>query len=121
VNLNTLIMTMKYFEVVKYWVSNEFGLGFDKVVISQRAWNRFKPEQRKMMQELFFELEAKKWYPVIKQRLAADFKKWEEINGKGTVVALDLAQQRRMTHPVAERLANEILGPGTFKQIQDVA
>jgi hypothetical protein len=58
---------------------------------------------------------------VIKQRLAADFKKWEEINGKGTVVALDLAQQRRMTHPVAERLANEILGPGTFKQIQDVA
>jgi len=26
-----------------------------------------------------------------------------------------------MTAPTAERLANEILGPGTFKQIQDTA
>ena len=36
------------------------------------------------------------------------------------VVTLDAAELRRMTNPVAERLANEILGPGTFKQIQDV-
>lgn len=121
VNLNTLIMTMKYFEVVKYWIRNEFGLGFDKVVISQRAWNRFKPEHRKMMQELFFELEAKKWYPVLTQRLDADFKKWAEIHGADSVVTLDAAELRRMTHPVSERLANEILGPGTFRQIQDVA
>ena len=121
VNLNTLIMTMKYHEVVKYWIRNEFGLGFDKVVISQRAWNRFKPEQRKMMQELFFELEAKKWYPVLTERLEADFAKWAEIHGKDSVVTLDAAELRRMTSPVAERLANEILGPGTFKQIQDVA
>jgi len=120
-NLNTLMMTMKYYEVVKFWIRNEFGLGFDKVVIAQRTWNRFKPEQRKMMQELFLELEAKKWYPVLTERLDADFKKWAEINGADSVVALDKAEQRRMTHPVAERLANEILGPGTFKQIQDVA
>jgi TRAP-type transport system periplasmic protein len=121
VNLNTLMMTMKYFEVVKYWIKNEFGLGFDKVVISQRAWNRFKPEQRKMMEDLFFELEAKKWYPVLTQRLDADLKKWAEIHGADSVVMLDAAELRRLTHPTAERLANEILGPGTFKQIQDVA
>jgi TRAP-type C4-dicarboxylate transport system substrate-binding protein len=121
VNLNTLMMTMKYFEVVKYWVRNEFGLGFDKVVIAQRTWNRFKPEQRKMMQDLFFELEAKKWYPVLTERLEGDFKKWAEIHGKDSVVTLDAGELRKMTHPVAERLANEILGPGTFKQIQDVA
>jgi TRAP-type transport system periplasmic protein len=121
VNLNTLIITMKYFEVVKYWIKNEFGLGFDKVVISQRAWNRFKPDQRNMMQELFFELETKKWYPVLTQRLDADYKKWAEIHGADSVVMLDAAELRRMTHPVSERLANEILGPGTFRQIQDVA
>jgi len=121
VNLNTLMMTMKYFEVVKYWIKNEFGLGFDKVVISQRAWNRFKPEQRKMMEDLFFELEAKKWYPVLTQRLDVDLKKWAEIHGPDSVVMLDAAELRRLTHPTAERLANEILGPGTFKQIQDVA
>ena len=121
VNLNTLMMTMKYFEVVKYWVRNEFGLGFDKVVIAQRTWNRFKPEQRKMMQDLFFELEAKKWYPVLTERLEADFKKWAEIHGKESVVTLDAKELRKMTDPVAERMANEILGPGTFKQIQDVA
>jgi TRAP-type C4-dicarboxylate transport system substrate-binding protein len=121
VTLNTLIITMKYFEVVKHWIRNDFGLGFDKVVIAQRTWNRFKPEQRKMMQELFFEMEEKKWYPVLKQRLDADYKKWEEIAGAGTVVALPEAELRKMTAPTAERLANEILGPGTFKQIQDTA
>lgn len=121
INLNTLIMTMKYYEVVKYWMKNEFGLGFDKVVISQRAWNRFRPEQRKMMQDLFVELEAKKWYPVLQQRLDADFGKWAQINGADSVFQLDEQALRRLTNPVAERLANEILGPGTFRQIQDTA
>jgi TRAP-type transport system periplasmic protein len=121
VNLNTLVMTMKYHEVVKYWVRNEFGLGFDKVVIAQRTWNRFKPEQRKMMQELFFELEAKKWYPVLTERLDGDFRKWAEIHGKDSVVTLDAGELRKMTNPVVERLANEIFGNGTFKQIQDVS
>lgn len=121
VTLNTLIVTMKYYEVVKHWIRNDFGLGFDKVVISQRTWNRLKPEHRKMMQALFFELEEKKWYPVLKQRLEADYRKWEEIAGAGTVVTLPEAELRRMTAPTAERLANEILGPGTFKQIQDTA
>jgi len=121
VTLNTLIITMKYFEVVKHWIRNDFGLGFDKVVISQRTWNRFKPEQRKLLQALFFEMEEKKWYPVLKQRLDADYRKWEEIAGAGTVVTLPEAELRRMTAPTAERLANEILGPGTFKQIQDTA
>ena len=121
VNLNTLVITMKYFEVVKFWVKNDFGLGFDKVVIAQRTWNRFKPDQQKMMQELFLELETKKWYPVLKERLEGDHKKWAEINGADSVVQLDEAELRRLTQPTAERLANEILGPGTFKQIQDTA
>ncbi len=121
VTLNTLIITMKYFEVVKYWIRNDFGLGFDKVVISQRTWNRFKPEQRKMMQDLFFEMEATKWYPVLKQRLDTDYKKWAELMGADTVVTLPEAELRRLTAPTAERLANEILGAGTYKQIQDTA
>jgi TRAP-type C4-dicarboxylate transport system substrate-binding protein len=121
VTLNTLIITMRYFEVVKHWVRNDFGLGFDKVVISQRTWNRFKPEHRRMMQDLFFEYESTKWYPVIKQRLEGDYKKWAEIMGADTVVTLPEAELRRLTQPTAERLANEILGPGTFKQIQEVA
>jgi len=121
VTLNTLIITMKYYEVVKHWVRNDFGLGFDKVVISQRTWNRVKPEHRKMMQELFFEYEEKKWYPVLKQRLDADYKKWAELMGADTVVMLPEAELRKLTQPTAERLANEILGPGTYKQIQDTA
>lgn len=119
VNLNTLMITMKYFEVVKHWYRNEQGLGFDKVVIAQRTWNRFKPEHRRMMQELFLELETKKWYPVLGERSAADFKRWEEVNGPGSVLTLDEAEQRRLTAPVAERLANEIFGAGSWKTIQD--
>ncbi|TAK81223.1 MAG: TRAP transporter substrate-binding protein [Betaproteobacteria bacterium] len=121
VTLNTLIITMKYYEVVKHWIRNDFGLGFDKVVIAQRTWNRIKPEHRKMMQDLFFEMEQKKWYPVLKQRLDADYKKWEELMGAGTVITLPEAELRKLTTPTAERLANQILGPGTYKQIQDTA
>lgn len=119
VNLNTLMITMKYFEVVKYWYRNDFGLGFDKVVIAQRTWNRFKPEHRKMMQDLFDELEARKWYPVLGERSAADFKRWEEVNGAGSVVMLDQAEQRKLTEPAAERLVNDIFGSGSWKTIQD--
>ena len=39
--------------------------------------------------------------------------------GPGTVVALNEQELRKLTAPTAERLANEILGPGTFKTIQD--
>ncbi len=66
-------------------------------------------------------MEEKKWYLVLKQRLDADYKKWEELMGAGTVVTLPEAELRKLTAPTAERLANQILGPGTFKQIQDVA
>ena len=121
VTLNTLIITMKYFEVVKHWIRNEFGLGFDKVVIAQRTWNRISPAHQKMMQELFFEYEQNKWYAVVKSRLENDYKKWAEIAGADTVVMLPEAELRKLTAPTAERMANEILGAGTYKQIQDTA
>jgi TRAP-type C4-dicarboxylate transport system substrate-binding protein len=118
VTLGTLVVTMKYYEVVKHWIRNDFGLGFDKVVLSQRAWNRIKPPHQKMMQELFFEMEEKKWYQVLKQNSEGFFKKWEEAAGPGTVVALDDAELQKLARPTAQRLADEILGPGTFKTIQ---
>jgi len=58
---------------------------------------------------------------VLNQRLDADYKKWAELMGNDTVVTLPEAGLRQLTAPTAERLANEILGPGTFKQIQDTA
>ena len=121
VNLNALVITMKYFEVVKYWVRNEFGLGFDKIVIAQRTWNRFRPEQRKMMEDVFAELEPTKWYAPLKERLETDFKKWQEMNGPDSVVTLDANEAKRLTAPTAERLANEVFGAGSWKQIQDTA
>lgn len=121
VTLGTLVVTMKYYEVVKHWIRNDFGLGFDKVVLSQRTWNRLKPQHQKIMQDLFFEMEEKKWYQVLKQNAAGFFTKWEEMAGPGTVVALPEAELRKLAAPTAERLANEILGAGTYKQIQDTA
>jgi len=119
VTLGTLVVTMKYYEVVKHWIRSDFGLGFDKVVLSQRAWSRIKPPHQKMMQDLFFEMEEKKWYQVLKQSADGFYKKWEEVAGPGTVVSLNDQDLRKLTAPTAERLANEILGPGTFKTIQD--
>jgi TRAP-type C4-dicarboxylate transport system substrate-binding protein len=81
VTLGTLVVTMKYYEVVKHWIKSDFGLGFDKVVLSQRAWSRIKPAHQKMMQDLFFEMEEKKWYQVLKQSADGFYKKWEEVAG----------------------------------------
>lgn len=119
VTLGTLVVTMKYYEVVKHWIRNDFGLGFDKVVLSQRAWNRIKPPQRKMMQDLFFEMEEKKWYQTLKQNADGFFKKWEEAAGPGSVIALDDGELQKLAQPTAQRLADQILGPGTFKTIQN--
>ncbi len=121
VNLNTLLLTGKFHEVGKYWVTNEFGLGFDKVVIAQRVWQRFKPAQQKMMRDLMVELEPTIWYPPLKQKLEDDRKKWQEIHGKDSLIALDPAEANKMLAPNAERLADQIFGAGTYKQIQATA
>jgi len=113
------VVTMKYYEVVKHWVKSDFGLGFDKVVLSQRAWSRIKPPHQKMMQDLFFEMEDKKWYQAVKQSADGFYKKWEEVAGPGTVVSLNEQELARLTAPTAQRLADEILGAGTFKTIQE--
>jgi TRAP-type C4-dicarboxylate transport system substrate-binding protein len=119
VTLGTLVVTMKYYEVVKHWIKSDFGLGFDKVVLSQRAWSRIKPPHQKMMQDLFFEMEEKKWYQAVKQSADGFYKKWEEVAGPGTVVSLNEQELARLTAPTAQRLADEILGAGTFKTIQE--
>ena len=64
-------------------------------------------------------MEEKKWYQVLKQSAEGFYKKWEEIAGPGSVVSLNEQELSRLAAPTAERLANEILGAGTFKIIQD--
>lgn len=120
VNLNTLLVTAKFHEVGKYWITNDFGLGFDKVVIAQRVWNRLKPEHRKLMEDLIVELEPKIWYPPVKQRQEDDRKKWLEIHGKDSLITLDANEAAKILNPNAERLANSVFGAGGFKQIQDI-
>src|SRR5678810_33547 len=112
VTLGTLVVTMKYYEVVKHWIRSDFGLGFDKVVLSQRAWSRIKPAQQKMMQDLFFEMEEKKWYATLKQNADGFYRDWEKMAGPGTVVPLSDEELRKLTAPTAQRLADEILGAG---------
>ena len=121
ITLNTLVVSQKYYEVVKHWIRQELGLGFDKVVIAQSAWNRIKPEQQKLISDLFVEWERTRWFPPVRTQLENDFKRWQEINGPDSVIALDPAEFGRLMRPTAERLTNEIFGPGSWKQIQDIA
>jgi TRAP-type C4-dicarboxylate transport system substrate-binding protein len=121
VNLNTLMLTQKYYEVIKFWVRQEFGLGFDKVVIAQRVWARIKPEHQRLITDGFVEWERTNWWPHVRTQLESDFKKWEEFNGAGSVINLDAAEQARLLRPRAEQLAEEIFGAGTWKQVQETA
>jgi hypothetical protein len=55
----------------------------------------------------------------VREEREDNFKKWEGFNGAGSVLKLDDAEGQRLTSPVAERLANGVLGAGSWKAIQD--
>jgi TRAP-type C4-dicarboxylate transport system substrate-binding protein len=119
VTLSSLVIVQKYYEVCKYAVANEFGLGLDKFVIAQRVWRQISPAHQKIMIDTFNEMEPAGYDKPVREEREDNFKKWEGFNGAGSVLKLDDAEGQRLTSPVAERLANGVLGAGSWKAIQD--
>ena len=46
------------------------------------------------------------------------YKRWEEINGAGTVLNLDASAAQTKMAPVNKALADEVFGSGTWDKIQ---
>lgn len=118
VTLPNLALVMKFNEVCKYYVKNDFGIGLGKWTVASRVWNRLSPAQRQIVQQTFNELEASEYYADVKRQAPIDVKKWEEVNGAGTVLGFDAKAAQTQMAPLNEKLANEVFGAGTWALIQ---
>ena len=118
VTLGTLIVTQKYYEVVKHVIRQPFGLGLDKFVISKRAWDKLTADQQDIMMSTFNEMEATHWWNPVRDATDSTFAKWEEINGPGSVIDLDEGELQKEMTPVLRKLTDEIFGAGSWDRIQ---
>ena len=117
VTLPNLALVMKFNEVCKYYVTNDFGIGLGKWTVASRVWNRLSPAQRQVIQQTFNELEDNDYYAAVKRQAPIDVKRWDEVNGAGTAFALDAKAAQAEMAPLNAKLANEVFGSGTWDLI----
>lgn len=111
----------KFYEVCKYLYTNPFGLGLDKVVISNRAWGRLSAEQRTLFTRIFDEIEETDYHQAGIRAIESDIGTWRQSQGADSIAQLDQADIDRKMAPLNERLANEVYGAGAWAQIQQAA
>ena len=111
----------KFYEVSKFVCSNPFGEGLDKEAISVRSWGRLSPDQQRVLQTSFDELEQTDYYEAGIKAIDTDLATWKQFNGADSVVTLDQAALVKQMAPLNERLANEVYGAGSWAAIQAMA
>ena len=116
--LASLAIPVKFYEVTKYIVRNDFGFGLDKYFISTRIWNSYSAKSQQVMQETFDELEPKLYFDRVNEEAGPSYAKWEELNGAGTVLELDAAAAQEKMAPLNKELADDVFGPGTWAKIE---
>ena len=116
--LAALMIPQKFYEVTKYIAQNDFGLGLDKFYISQRVWDSFSKKNQDIVQSTFEELEPELYATRVAEELGPSYAKWEELNGKGTVLKLDASAAQKKMAPLNKELADDVFGPGTWDKIE---
>ena len=116
--LASLAIPQKFYEVTKYIARNDFGFGLDKYFISQRVWAGISKKSQEIMQETFDELEPDLYAKRVMEEADPSYKKWEELNGAGTVLELDAAAAQKKMAPLNKQLADEVFGAGTWDKIE---
>lgn len=119
VTLPNLALVMKFNEVCKHYVSNDFGIGLGKWTIASRVWDGLSPEHREAIQSTFDELEENDYYAAVKRQKPIDIEKWEAANGAGTVLTFDATAAQAQMEPLNEKLADEVFGAGTWEKIKN--
>lgn len=119
VTLPNLALVMKFNEVCKHYVTNDFGIGLGKWMASARTWGRLSPAQKKVILDTFNELETNDYYAAVKRQAPIDTKKWEEVNGPGTVLTFDAKAAIAQMEPLNRKLADEVFGAGSWNTIKN--
>ncbi len=109
----------KFFEVCKYVVTNDFGVALDKELISEAAWGRLSAAQQAALQSTFDELEPPEYYQVGVKLKDVDVDTWRKSQGADSIITLPAGGVASQLEPLNKKLADEVLGPGSWDMIKN--
>lgn len=115
--LGSLGIPMKFYEVVKYIVTNDWGVGLDKQVMHKPTWDSLGSSHQDVLMSARNELEETEYYQKTMDAEADHFRQWEELNGPGTVITLDGSRAQEMLKPAIAKLTDDTFGKGTYEKI----
>ena len=116
--LGNLMITQKFYEVVKYIYTNDWGIGLDKQMIHIPTWDSLGEANQKILVDTFNELEPKDFFRATEEAEIENFNKWREFNGEDTTPTLDATAAQEALKPAIAKLTDDIFGAGTYDKIQ---
>lgn len=118
--LGNLMITQKFYEVVKYCYQNDWGIGLDKQMMNLAAWDGLGEEYQKILTDTFAELEPQDFFRATEEAEIANFDQWREYNGEDSTPMLDATQAQATLEPAIKALADDIFGEGTYDRVQAI-
>tara|TARA_B100000035_G_C20932512_1_gene523681 strand:- start:44 stop:1030 length:987 start_codon:yes stop_codon:yes gene_type:complete len=115
--LGSLGIPMKFYEVVKYIVRNDWGVGLDKQVISKPTWDSLGGKNQKILTDTLKSFEQRDYHEKTVSAEEGHLKQWEEFNGAGTVLELNGDEARKMLEPAIAKFTDDTFGKGTYDKI----
>lgn len=116
--LGNLMITQKFYEVVKYCYQNDWGIGLDKQMINLATWNGLTEEHQNILVDTFKELEPNDFFRATAEAEVENFAEWRSINGEDTTPLLDATAAQSTLEPAIRALTDDIFGAGTYDQVQ---
>lgn len=118
--LGNLMISQKFYEVVKYCYTNDWGIGLDKQMVNQATWNSMTEEQQSILVDTFKELEPQDFFRATEEAEKENFEQWRAFNGEDSTPTLDATAAQEVLKPAIKALADDIFGEGTYEQVQAV-
>ena len=118
--LGNLMITQKFYEVVKYCYQNDWGIGLDKQMMNLQAWDDLGEANQAILVDTFNELEPQDFFRATEEAEIENFKQWREFNGEDSTPLLDATQAQQTLEPAIKALADDVFGEGTYDRVQAI-
>jgi TRAP-type C4-dicarboxylate transport system substrate-binding protein len=102
-------------------VTNEFGVGLDKIFVNQGVYDGLDPELRQVLDDTYAELAPTLMIERAITQGERDIETWRGENGPDSVITLDSAEIRTLMEPLGRELAEQVFGPGAYEIIRGAA
>ncbi len=118
--LGNLMITQKFYEVVKYCYQNDWGIGLDKQMMNLQAWDDLGEANQAILVDSFNELEPQDFFRATEEAEVKNFEQWREFNGEDSTPLLDATAAQATLEPAIKALADDVFGEGTYDRVQAV-